>query len=250
MKIDMNICGTGTAIGGEYGKVTVSGSGKIQGNVRCISFTGSGSTKVAGNVESEEKFSCSGSAKIQGNLTCGGKVGCSGAFRCEGNVKASQMSCSGAAKIAGAAEAKDAHFSGAVTVLALKAGSLCCSGSTHVEKSVDADEAELSGRIEIGDLLNAETIRIQLDSKYHESRIGSIGGSDISVKAKRRRFSSGGKLTTSTVEGDEIYLENTTADTVRGKNVTLGPGCVIRRVEYAGNFSAAPDSQPESVEQY
>jgi hypothetical protein len=48
-------------------------------------------------------------------------------------------------------------------------------------------------------------------------------------------FTGGGtaELHTSQIEGDEILLEDTTADIVRGKRVEIGPGCNIESVEYS-----------------
>ncbi len=51
-----------------------------------------------------------------------------------------------------------------------------------------------------------------------------------------------GNLTTDVIEGDEIYLEYTTAKAVRGKNVTIGQGCNIELVEYVDNFNQHNDS--------
>ncbi len=46
-----------------------------------------------------------------------------------------------------------------------------------------------------------------------------------------------GNLQTSIVEGDDIYLEHTIAEVVRGNNVTIGPGCEISVVEYHTSFN-------------
>ena len=42
-KIDMKISGSSVMPGGEYGKVSISGSGKIQGSVKCDRLACSGS---------------------------------------------------------------------------------------------------------------------------------------------------------------------------------------------------------------
>lgn len=39
------------------------------------------------------------------------------------------------------------------------------------------------------------------------------------------------------IEGDDIYLENTKADIVRGNKVKIGPGCQIGVVEYRDDFT-------------
>ncbi|MCL6576409.1 hypothetical protein [Kyrpidia sp.] len=40
-----------------------------------------------------------------------------------------------------------------------------------------------------------------------------------------------------TIEGDDIYLENTRARVVRGTRVQIGPGCQIGLLEYSEDFS-------------
>ena len=50
-KMDMRISGSSTMPGGEYGKVSISGSGKVQGNLKCESLSCSGAGKVKGDPE-------------------------------------------------------------------------------------------------------------------------------------------------------------------------------------------------------
>ena len=45
------------------------------------------------------------------------------------------------------------------------------------------------------------------------------------------------------IEGDIIYLENTTADIVRGQTIVLGRGCQIGSIEYGVNLSQHPSSE-------
>ena len=54
-------------------------------------------------------------------------------------------------------------------------------------------------------------------------------------------FTGGGtaELHTQLIEGDEITLEDTTAATVRGKTVVMGPGCNIGTVEYSESLRVA-----------
>ena len=55
--IDMKISGSSTMPGGEYGKVSISGAGKIQGNLKCDSLSCSGSGKVEGDVVTQSAVS-------------------------------------------------------------------------------------------------------------------------------------------------------------------------------------------------
>jgi len=44
------------------------------------------------------------------------------------------------------------------------------------------------------------------------------------------------------IEADEISLEATVAKMVRGKRVTIGPGCRIDQVEYTESLQIDPKS--------
>ncbi len=64
-------------------------------------------------------------------------------------------------------------------------------------------------------------------------------GETIIVKRKSSIFSlfaGEGSLEAGIIEGDEIFLENTKANVVRGKRVTIGSGCEIERVEFQDEF--------------
>lgn len=50
------------------------------------------------------------------------------------------------------------------------------------------------------------------------------------------------------VEADDIYLENTKALHVSGKNVTIGSGCHIDHIEYMQSVNMAPDAATVKVE--
>jgi hypothetical protein len=50
-------------------------------------------------------------------------------------------------------------------------------------------------------------------------------------------------LETSVIEADEIQLEDTRADVVRGRNVVIGAGCRIGLVEYADELRVDPDAE-------
>ena len=66
---DLKISGSGSATGGRYRVTSISGSGKIVGDVNCEKFSISGSGKVEGAVISNS-FSISGSGKVTGDLNC------------------------------------------------------------------------------------------------------------------------------------------------------------------------------------
>ncbi len=54
-------------------------------------------------------------------------------------------------------------------------------------------------------------------------------------------------LRTNSIEGDRVELEYTTAMVVRGKEVIIGEGCKIDRVEYTETFQAQPGTVGQAV---
>lgn len=235
-QIDMKISGSSTMPGGEYGKVRISGAGKVQGNLKC------------------ESMNCSGAAKVSGDILCLGDVGISGSFQCEGNVQAKEISASGSCGIGGSLTGDSLRISGSTKIGgSIHMGQVKCSGSIAVEGDVEGDTVRLCGKAEIKGLLNAETVEISANGM---SEIGDIGGTNIFVKedgshhvfvfigsASKR----GMGLRVNTIEGDTVELENTTAKVVRGKRIVIGRGCQIERVEYSEHFEAAEGTVKQAI---
>ena len=201
---NVSISGAGVVGSGEYDNVSGSGSVKINGNIKCKSF------------------SCSGSAKALGNIECAGKLKVSGAFKAEGTIKADELSCAGAAKCEKSLEARILKISGAASV-----GGDC-----------SAEKASFAGVIKINGLLNAEEIEITLDGRNNDSEISSIGGSVVTVESRSnmrlfKRINS--YLNTDTIEADKVELEYTKAKVVRTIDAIIGKGCRIETLEYSGN---------------
>lgn len=210
-KNDMHISGSGTIAAGEYGSVHVSGSGRINGSIACTDLH------------------CSGSAKAGGDVICSGDVKCSGSFHCDGKVEAAYISCSGSAKIDGS----------------IKAGSIRVSGAIKAS-DMEAENIVVSGGCGVPGLMNAETVEINLGGRC---AIGSIGCGTLKVKLGSGCSpfwfgrSRDDLLEVGTIEGDEIELENTTANIVRAKNVIIGKNCNIKTVEYHTRLTVDPSSE-------
>ena len=95
-------------------------------------------------------------------------------------------------------------------------------------------------------LINAEQIEVELDGSRSGAR--EIGGSKIMVtkgSSFTRWWRKGGRLKAKTIEGDEIHLEATKSETVRGKSVEIGPSCRIGTVEYEETLEVSPDATVE-----
>ena len=68
--MDMKISGSSAMPGGEYRLVSISGSGKVQGSLRCESLRCSGSARVQGDVDCAGEIRCSGSSRVTGAIAC------------------------------------------------------------------------------------------------------------------------------------------------------------------------------------
>ncbi len=231
-KMDMRISGSGNMPGGEYGSVRISGSGRVNGFVRC------------------DELSVSGSGKLEG-VACAGDIRASGSAMFEGDVKAKEMRVSGACKITGGVEVQaDISVSGALRVEKNMSCSLLKStGALAVDGDVEAEKAEITGKIIVGGLLNAEEVHIRFDTG---TEFGSIGGSRIHLEPGYERrgglfgwFGRRGKIdarVNAAIEGDEIFLENVICPRVSGRTVTVGEGCRIDLVQYGERIEVSPNA--------
>jgi len=229
---DIKISGAGTAVGGKYNEVGISGSGEINGDVECVEFKTSGSSKVIGALKAET-IRISGAAKIQGNVEAT-EMKVSGSANVEGQVKSQSVKISGVIHIGGSLYGEEVNIS----------------GSLHVGKDCEVESFQASGSFRINGLLNAGDIKINLGGK---SSVKEIGGEHIEVKGSiidnfffkkviDKMFNSKSELSTDLIEGDEIYLENTSAKIVRGNNVIIGEGCNIGLIEYRGEINVSGES--------
>lgn len=230
-KMDMRISGASTMPGGDYGKVSISGSGKVQGNLRADSIR------------------CSGSAKVQGNVTTD-DLSCSGSCALQGDVHAKEVEISGALKVEGNLTSQKIHVSGGIKIEhALHCNSLKVSGGLSVGEDVEAEEAYLNGGTKIAGLLNAEKIEMMSSPS---SKIKDIGCASLKVRREKsgllkRVFGIDYALEVDSIEADRVDLEYTKADVIRGNDLHIGQGCRVRRVEYTGTCRAEEGTVEELV---
>lgn len=264
---DLNISGFGSANGGSYYNVNISGGGNVTGDVECSELKISGVGNIKGNVTAENAR-ISGSANVKGSLTVSDEIVVSGAGDIDGDVKARYIKTSGACKIKGNLDAEELVVSGTTTVGGnAEARKVKISGSTNVHGNLRGEEVEIKGAADIGGdlecesfsanggfkiggLLNAGEIDIKI---FYKSSVNEIGGEKITI-AKSNGFAEIGRfiknlfnikeyLVTQCIEGDDIYIENTVAKVVRGNNVTIGPDCDIDLVEYRNELKVSSESR-------
>jgi len=233
--MDMRIAGSGNIPAGEYNTVSVSGSGRLHGKVRCYSFSSSGSSH-GDEIECSEKFRVSGSSSFSGDIKAK-TISVSGALSCDGGLYAEEeISCSGSVKCKNG----------------IKCEELKVSGAMRAKLDIEAERVRVRGTLNCEGLLNAEDIEIRYDRSME---IGSIGGSKIVIFSEGKDsflkrlplFSSLARSSSvsisGAVEGDEIALEGTEAPRVTGRVVAIGRGCHIDLVQYSEDVEISPDAK-------
>lgn len=212
---DLRINGIGRSSGGSFDFVQINGKGDINGDLECERMEVNGLGIFRGNVKS-------GSTHVSGKSTFAG------------DLEGKEIIIDGMSEIAGG----------------LSSDSVDNRGMIKVAKDCGSERFTSSGGFNIGGLLNAGEIEINI---FGPCTAKEIGGEKIEVRDGGTyglgkiigplfvgTFFAGWPkktiLTADTIEGDDIYLESTIAKTVRGQNVTIGKNCQIDMVEYKKTF--------------
>ena len=232
----VSVSGAGVIAGGSYSRVFISGAGKVNGDLVAEELKMSGAGRVNGRCEVVH-LTVSGTGKFEKGVTAD-EMRVSGVVKVDGPVKVKELKCSGTF-----------HASESISAEYIKV-----SGQLHVGGDVEAEIFRASGGFDIRGLLSADRIEIQPGGRC---RVQEIGGARIDI----RRYGSkdhanlldsllralsnawGGEVEATLIEGDEIYLENTRADVVRGKQIQIGPNCKIKLIEYSESLKVHDDSE-------
>ncbi len=234
-----------------------------------LSYNGTmcGPMDVSGHLY--DKVSVNGDLSVRGDLDCN-KLSVNGSFNDQGTLKAKSGSINGEAIVKGGIESNFMSINGQLDIDGdANIREVKIRGTIKSNGSMISDKIDLLGNIDvkhdcnsetfiskgifvIGGLLNANSIDINL---FGKCQVKEIGGETIKIKRIQKalfnrvlkyisqNFDFEGQLVTDTIEGDDIYIEYTTAKTVRGNNVTIGPGCEIGLVEYKNSFEQDKSSQ-------
>lgn len=220
---DLVINGIGASNGGQFHDVTLNGRGTINSDVECSLFDCNGSGVIKGNVKSE-KMKINGNAKFHASIESQ-KMTVDGSAKIDQNVQVEHLKVSGHATVGGKLKGEEVIIHGI-----LKVGEDC-----------EAEKFKAKYRFTIGGLLNADLIDVQI---YGDCRAKEIGGQTITVKQHKGSLIGtlfkpffNTQLETELIEGDKIDIENTKAQIVRGKHVTIGENCEIGLVEYTDEIS-------------
>jgi cytoskeletal protein CcmA (bactofilin family) len=236
---------------GEYEEIKVSGSTKIEGPVRCQELWASGSLRAIDLLDCTGEIRASGSSRF--DEVRAGNLKLSGASSARGDVKVQgEMRQSGAFSVGGSLSTEIVDTAGALSVA----------------EDLEAGDCKLSGSVEVGGLINANTLKVHTGGNSSARAIGgetidiswgtgldkgdrlpvlSGNGKGAFVNAIKNLFSffgSGGQFTvTESIEGDDITLENVVCPEVSGRVVKIGKGCQIGRVNYQESLEVSEDAQ-------
>jgi len=214
-RAELLINGVSTAGGGEYGKVKIDGVGTVEGDLTC------------------DDFDCNGVTKIRGFLVAN-SVDVDGMFTVEGHMSAGKSVVDGHVKVRGS----------------LKADSFTVNGMLHVGGDCEVEHFRIEGAFNVKGLVNAGRMDVLLHGR---GKAREIGGESIEIKRKARgplsrlwtwimpRFAP--ELHVESIEGDDIELEYTEAEVVRGNRIRIGKGCSIGLVEYRGELNVHPGAK-------
>lgn len=222
------IAGEGTIGGGTYGDVSINGAGTVSGDVTC------------------ERL------KINGMATCKGSVKAdvaivNGTGRFDGQVQIGELGVNGETTMTQSAGIGSLKLKGRMSVNGgLAARTADVRGELVVGENLEAEALEGEGAFRVGGLLNAGRVSFRL---HGQSSAREIGGESITVLGPRGfvpaallGLFSEKRLTVDVVEGDDVTLEYTTAQVVRGATVSIGEGCRIGTVEYTGSLTRLADA--------
>ncbi|MEF2968121.1 hypothetical protein V3851_20020 [Paenibacillus sp. M1] len=233
---NLKINGIGQSAGGTYGKISTDGIATLNGDTDCVSLTSNGTLKLKGSARAQE-FRMNGKASAEGPLY-GKKLRIDGMLNIAGDLRVEQNDINGILTITGSASGERMEID----------------GSMKLEGSAEFETFKVHGGFQIGEMLNAGTLDIYMAGAC---RAKEIGGERIQVRRKASARSLlaflspalAVRLTADVIEGDDIRLEETKADVVRGNSVIIGPGCEIGRVEYRHRYEADPSASVGRAEQ-
>lgn len=203
------VVGNGSIAGGSYDSVRIIGDSEVLGPINCDTFNCVGNCKIKGHVHADKLFKATGDITVHGGWS-GEELKLLGQINVHGGVHGRIVSVT---------------------------------GSLEAQGSVEAENLKIKGAITVDGLINAEHADIRL---YGPCSVKEIGGRQIFIRRSSWmsvknwiKSQMHTELNVSVIEGDELNLEYTKADIVRGNVVHIGKGCVIGRVEYRKSLHVA-----------
>ncbi|MDU4695549.1 MAG: hypothetical protein E6Y08_07020 [Paenibacillus sp.] len=228
-RADLKIVGNGTSNGGIFNKVKVVGEGEINGDVDCLTLNCTGTLEVDGGLRIEV-LKATGTIAVTGPMS-GEELNLTGNLSVRSGLKAGKARLNGEIRIEGGIAGEDIGLF----------------GSCELTGNCQAERLRIKGALQTQGTINAEQVELAM---FGRSQAGEIVGGQIRIAPHPTwkwgsLFKSWGtpELQATVIEGDVIRLENTVADIVRGGDVSIGPGCRIRLVEYTKHYHQDPNAE-------
>ncbi len=245
------ILGDATIGAGKYNNITIMGDGTVMGDIECVDVVIMGDGEFNGTVMARDikvmgdsNFMAPIEARafnIYGDSTLKEK-GTLDILSIKGDFKSeSELEVKDKAIIMGDSELKADFKGNYIKILGdMKASknvyfdTLKILGSAEINDNCEGNYFYNKGEVEIGGLLSADKIEI---FPKGESKIEEIGGSEITIRKSGYLDFFSGKVISKLIEGDNIILENTICNIVRGHDITILSGCSIDKIEYTGKLT-------------
>lgn len=212
---DLKLVGNTSSAGGQFRHIKITGESVLSGDVIAESIKCIGEMEIKGNLQVQKKMKLTGECKVHGSI-----------------------------------QSESLVAIGDIQVVSVRGSRVKVSGHIKVDHSCEVETLKLHGWLEVGELISAEQLHLNL---HGPCRAQEIGGGTITVtrsplsKIKRMfTLQDAGTLRANLIEGDVVHLEHVTADIVRGTRVTLGIGCKIGRLEYRESLEKHPKAEVSS----
>lgn len=165
----LNIKGTGSIDGHEFGLLRVSGAASREGDITAAIIEVEGSLACYGNAEAKSII-CDGVAKFTANIEAE-SIDISGRLSADGSVSARDIQCTGMLCVGGALKTDVLHAGGAVFAQEIRCAQATILSFTQSEKSrITAKRNSAIGKIE------AENLRLAgVEAKSVHAEVASIG---------------------------------------------------------------------------
>jgi len=223
---------------GEYGDISCAGDLKFSGNIIADSIKAAGDLIADKDVKAV-KISVYGDGKFKGNL------------------EAEEISIYGDGNFLQHVKGKKIVVFGSMKGNVIEGEKITINGELEKIEEISAEELMLNGEFHVNSSMNLGYGKFQLVGK---SDAKEIFCENLEVRSNVESFhgilsgliskGKGGTLKVDVIEGDEIYLENTTANIVRGKTVKIGEGSKIGKVEYSDTLEIFDDGVVDLKEEF
>jgi len=223
---------------GIYGKISSAGDLRIVGKIKAEKIKSAGDLTANEEVEVEE-MSIFGDGLLKKLL------------------KGTKVSTFGDLESLSTVEVKELNIYGGVKGKIFNTEKFIVNGDIEAADEINSDFLEINGTVKVEGSMNIGSGNFNL---MGNSKVNEIFCQDLRVNSGNSNYTgllSGlisrnnyGKLVVKLIEGDEIFLENTICDIVSGKNIQIGRGSKVKRVEYQNTLKIFENGEVSEKEEF